>query len=246
MTDAISAQYKEALRRGHMAVVKGRPKEAVQHYEEAGRLAGQRPLPFTSMGSVYLQMRKPQEALRAYDEALRRAPRDLEAMRGRARALAADGRKREAQAEAQRADELEAMQLAGQQAGAAVDRRGAALEKLVTEGSQARIGGDIDGAVRAYLEAAQGFERQNSFDAALDACYRALEARPGDIDVHLAMAAMYLRRGWRAHGVERVLFARQAAAHRRGAAAACCAHGSGAGSSWPRSRVGSSRRDRLM
>lgn len=206
MTDAVSSQYKEALRRGHVAVVKGRPREAVQHYEEAGRLAGQRPLPFTSMGSVFLQMRQPHEALRAYDEALRRSPNDLEAMRGRARALAADGKKKEAQAQAQRADELEAMQRAGQQAAAAVDIRAAALETYVSDGARARVAGDIDGAVAAYLAAARGFEQQNSFDAALDASFRALEARPGDIDVHLFMAGTYLRRGWRAHGVERAIF----------------------------------------
>ena len=29
---------------------------------------------------------------------------------------------------------------------------------------------------------------------------------PGAIDVHMLMAGMYLRRGWRAHGVQRVLF----------------------------------------
>ena len=107
MTDQVSSRYKEALRRGHLAVVKGRPREAVQHYEEAGRLAGDRPLPFNSMGSVYLQMRKPQDALRAYDEALRRAPNDLDAMHGRARALAAEGKKKDAQVQAERAEELE-------------------------------------------------------------------------------------------------------------------------------------------
>ena len=205
MSDVLSSHYKDALRRGHLAVVKGRPREAVQHYEEAGRLAGQRPLPFTSMGTVYLQMHKPHEALRAYDEALRRAPNDLEALRGRARALAADGKKKEALAEAQRADELEAMLRAGQQAAAAVDVRAASLEAYVSEGARARRAGDTDAAVAAYLAAARGFEQQNSFDAALDASFRALEARPGDIDVHLFMAGMYLRRGWRDHGVERAI-----------------------------------------
>lgn len=206
MIDDVSSQYKEALRRGHMAVAKGRPVEAVQHYQEAGRLAGQRPLPFTSMGSIYLQMRKPQEALRAYEEALRREPNDLDALRGRARALAATGKKKEALAAAQRADELESMQRAGQQATSDVQVPAAALERLVSEASRARLAGDLDAAVGSYLAAAQGFEQQNSFDAALDACFRALEARPGDIDVHLLMAGLYLRRGWTDHGVERVTF----------------------------------------
>ena len=206
MTDAVSSQYKEALRRGHTAVVKGRPREAVEHYQEAGRLAGQRPLPFTSMGSVYLEMRKPQEALRAYDEALRRAPNDVDAMRGRARALAADGKRKEAQAQAQRADELDNMQRAGEREAAAVDARAQGLETHVSEGSRARQAGDLDTAVAAFLAAARGYAQQNSFDAALDACFRAIEARPGAIDAHMLMAGMYLRRGWREHGVERVLF----------------------------------------
>lgn len=206
MTDQVSSQYKEALRRGHLAVVKGRPREAVQHYEEAGRLAGERPLPFTSMGSVYLQMRKPQEALRAYDEALRRAPNDVEAMRGRASALAADGKKKEAQAQAGRADELQAMERAGQQAAAAVDARAQGLETDVSEGARARRDGDLDRSAAAYLAAATGYAQQNSYDSALDACFRALEARPGAIDVHMLMAGMYLRLGWREHGVERVMF----------------------------------------
>ena len=206
MTDPVSSQYKEALRRGHMAVVKGRPREAVEHYAEAGRLAGQRPLPFTSMGSVYLQMRKPAEALRAYDEALRRAPNDLDALRGRARALAADGKKQEALAEMQRADQVESMLRAGQQAATAVDVRASELERLVSEGARARRAGDLEAAVAAYLAAARGFEQQNSFDAAIDASFRALEARPGDMDVHLLMTGMYLRRGWTAHAVERAHF----------------------------------------
>ncbi len=71
---SLRTRYREALRRGHVAVVRGRPREAIAHYEEAGRLAGQRPLPFVSMGSVYLQMHQPREALAAFDEALRRAP----------------------------------------------------------------------------------------------------------------------------------------------------------------------------
>ena len=58
VTDPISDRYKEALRRGHVAVLQGRPREAIAHYEEAGRLAGHRPLPWVSMGSVYLQMRR--------------------------------------------------------------------------------------------------------------------------------------------------------------------------------------------
>ena len=58
--------YREALRRGHVAVLRGRPREAIDHYQEAGRLAGRRPLPYSAMASVYLQMRQPREAIDAF------------------------------------------------------------------------------------------------------------------------------------------------------------------------------------
>ena len=205
MSGAVSERYKDALRRGHEAVVKGRPREAVKHYEEAGRLAEQRPLPFVSMGSVLLQMRQPRDAIRAFDEALRRAPTDIEAMRGMADALEADGRQDEARALGRRAAELEAMERAGRRIAHGSDERSLVLERHVTEGERLHRQGDVEGAVAAFLSAAAGYTQQNSFDAALDACLRALEARPGAIDAHLMMAGMYLRRGWRELGVERVV-----------------------------------------
>ena len=206
MSDAVSSRYKEALRSGHTAVVKGRPREAVEHYEEAGRLAGERPLPFISMGSVYLQMRKPQDALRAYDEALRRVPDDLDALRGKAQALEADGKRQDAQMVVARAAEIEARMRAGERADAAANERVRSLESHIAAGISARIAGDPGRAVAAFLAAANGYAQQNQFSAAIEACFRALELRPGAIDVHLAMAGMYLRRGWRAHGVQRMLF----------------------------------------
>ena len=66
MSDPVSARYKEALQRGHVAVVKGRPHDAVGHYEEAGRLAPDRPLPYARMGQVYLRMEQSREALKAF------------------------------------------------------------------------------------------------------------------------------------------------------------------------------------
>jgi Tfp pilus assembly protein PilF len=205
MTDPASNLYKEALRRGHVAVVKGRPREAVQHYQEAADLAEKRPLPFVSMGSVYLQMRQPREALRAFDQALQRAPDDLEAMRGKARALEADGKRDEARALASRIAEQDALQQAGQRPAPAVDPRSAELEGHIWAGAQARASGDLETACKAYLAAANGYAAANDFNAALDACLCALEARPGHIDVHFTMAVIYLRRGWVELGVQRVL-----------------------------------------
>lgn len=205
MTDDVSDRYREALRRGHVAVVKGRPREAIGHYEEAAHLADNRPLPFVSMGSVYLQMRRPKEAIEAFDEALRRAPNDVTAMRGMAGALEADSRAAASVALARRAAELEAMDRAGHPAGSLVDERRRQLEQHIVDGSSARAAGDLDRAAAAFHAAALGYAAQDSFDAAIDACLRALEARPGAIDVHFTMAYLYLRRGWAELGVQRVL-----------------------------------------
>jgi tetratricopeptide (TPR) repeat protein len=204
MTDHASDRYREALRRGHVAVVKGRPREAINHYLEAGRLAEHRSLPFVSMGSVYLQMHKPKEALQAFDEALRRVPGDLGAMRGRATALQAEGRHAEAHALLQRAAELEAMDKAGQGGPAVADGLYVELEREVVEGHAARVAGDLDRAAAAFHAAAVGYAEQDRLDAAMDACLRALEARPGAIDVHFTLARLYLRRGWAELGTQRV------------------------------------------
>ena len=68
----------------------------------------------------------------------------------------------------------------------------------------ARSQDDGDAAVEAFLAAAAAYLERDLADAALDACYRALEVAPGDLDVHFAMAELYLRRGWREHAVERL------------------------------------------
>lgn len=210
MTEPVSTRYKDALRRGHLAVVKGRPREAIGHYEQAGALVAGRPLPFVSMGNVYLQMRQPEEALSAFDRALACAPSDLDAMRGKSAALDAAGRGVEAGPLRMRAAELEAMARAGQRRAAPVDAMTVELERHVSNGAAARAAGDLDMAVAAYLTAANGYAAVNDLDAAMDACLRALAARPGNIDVHFTLAMLYLRQGWVEHGEQRaVLIARR-------------------------------------
>jgi tetratricopeptide (TPR) repeat protein len=204
MTDPVPDAYREALRRGHVAVVRGRPREAIAHYEEAGRLAGQRPLPYVSIGSVYLQMRQPREAVAAFDEALRRAPSDVDAMHGKIAALEADGRTAAATSLARRSAELEAMSRAGLGSRSAADVLLHELEERIADGHVARAAGELDRAAAAFHAAAIGYAAQDRFDAAIDACLRALEARPGAIDVHFTMAHLYLRRGWPELGVQRV------------------------------------------
>jgi tetratricopeptide (TPR) repeat protein len=205
MAEAVSERYKEALRLGHVAVAKGRPREAVEHYEAAGRLAGARPLAFVRMGSIYLQMRQPREANEAFDEALRRAPDDLESLRGKAEALEATGETAQATAVAQRGRELEAASDAGMAAQRARVEAAHGNERHIDAALHALEAGDRPVAVGAYMTAAQGYFGQQAYDAAFDAVMRALQLEPGAIPIHMAMADMYLQRGWKALGVERLL-----------------------------------------
>ena len=48
--------------------------------------------------------------------------------------------------------------------------------------------------------AAVGHRAVGQFHAAIDACYEALAIAPADPDVHLALAELYLDRGWRVPG----------------------------------------------
>jgi len=120
MTDPVFERYKEALKAGHVAVLRGRPEEAIAHYREAAEIAPDRPLPHTSLGGVLLREGRRDEALAAYARALGRAPRDEAALSGRAEALLAADRGVEA------AEVLE--RLADVQA--ATDRRPEALATL--------------------------------------------------------------------------------------------------------------------
>jgi tetratricopeptide (TPR) repeat protein len=89
-------RYKDVLRRGHVAVMRGRLDVALVAYEEASRLAPDRALPHVSLGGVHLQLGAPDRALDAYDAALGRAVRDETALLGRAESLIRLGRRVEA------------------------------------------------------------------------------------------------------------------------------------------------------
>jgi tetratricopeptide (TPR) repeat protein len=203
MTDPVSARYKDALQRGHVAVVKGRPREAIGHYEEAASLVPERPLPYTLSGQIYLQMEEPREAVAAFEAALERTPSDTAALQGKAAALAALGRREEAGVIQARATELEAREHARPGRKRAADPRLVEIERHVINAAAARAAGDLGVASAAYLTAANGYLAINDFDAAIDACLRGLEARPGNIDIHFVMTVLYLRRGWIALAVQR-------------------------------------------
>ncbi len=96
MSEVLYEQYKDALRRGHMAALRGRLDVAAAAYREASRIAPDRALPYVGLGGVLSRLGKADDALTAYGAALDRAPTDEGAMHGRADVLAALGRRAEA------------------------------------------------------------------------------------------------------------------------------------------------------
>lgn len=98
MSGSLYEGYKGALRRGHVAALRGRLDIALAAYREASRIAHDRPLPHVGLGGVLARLGRVEEALAAYRTALDRAPDDEGALRGRADLLAAEGRRAEAAA----------------------------------------------------------------------------------------------------------------------------------------------------
>jgi tetratricopeptide (TPR) repeat protein len=96
MSEILYEQYKDALRRGHVAALRGRLDAAASAYLEAARIAPDRALPYVGLGGVMTRLGRSDEALTAYSAALERAPTDEGAMRGRADVLATLGRRAEA------------------------------------------------------------------------------------------------------------------------------------------------------
>ncbi len=87
MTETLFERYKEALRAGHVAVLRGRFEEAAAAYREAVSIAGDRAVPRTALGGVHLRLGDPLAALEAYDGALAVEPDDDASLLGRAQAL---------------------------------------------------------------------------------------------------------------------------------------------------------------
>ena len=108
MPDPILEQYREELRAGHVAALKGQLEAALGHYRHAAELAEGRAMPQTSMGQVLLRMGRVDEALAAFSKALGRAPHDEAAITGRIEALIAAGRGPEAAEMLERLAEVQA------------------------------------------------------------------------------------------------------------------------------------------
>ena len=93
MTDDLYERYKEALRVGHVAVLRGSLDEALAAYRAAASIAPSRALPHTSLGGVLLRLGHLEEALVAYAAAVARAPHDEGALLGQAEALTMAGQR---------------------------------------------------------------------------------------------------------------------------------------------------------
>ena len=96
MSQSVYERYKDALRRGHVAALRGKLDVAIAAYLEAASIAPDRPLPHASLGGILLRSGRAGEAGEAYDRALALGPRDESALRGRADAMVALGRPFEA------------------------------------------------------------------------------------------------------------------------------------------------------
>ena len=96
MTEDLYERYKEALRGGHVAVLRGGLEEAIRMYAAAAEIAPSRALPHTSLGGVYMRLSRLDEALTEYAAAVARSPHDEGALLGQADALATVGKPRDA------------------------------------------------------------------------------------------------------------------------------------------------------
>jgi tetratricopeptide (TPR) repeat protein len=129
-------QYRDALRRGHAALLEGRLDEALEAYAQAARLVPDRALPHASAAAALLQLRRPDEALEAFERALRLSPDDEATLRARAGALRDLGRSSEAAADL---DRLAAILAAAGRTEAALDAARGALHLEATDARRAEV-----------------------------------------------------------------------------------------------------------
>jgi tetratricopeptide (TPR) repeat protein len=186
MSDSLYEGYKDALRRGHVAALRGRFDIAAAAYREASRIAPDRALPHVGLGGVMARLGRVEEALAAYRIALDHAPDDEGALRGRADLLAAEDRRAEAAASLDRLAGV--LERAGRMADAC-DAARRALELAESRGRR-RLVQSLVGRLRestADPTAAQALERALSVlevdpVAALEPTTAVVDGAPGSAD----------------------------------------------------------------
>ncbi len=162
-SEALYEQYKDALKRGHVASLRGRVDDALLAYAEAARIAPERSTPHASAGNALLRRKRPAEALRHYEVALAMAPRDEAALLGRAQALAA------------------------------LDRRGDAADAFdALAEAQARSGrlADAVDAARRGLELAEGRERRRTLERLISQLRASEPDEPGRTALEQALLVL--------------------------------------------------------
>ena len=132
MTQPLYERYKDALRRGHVAALRGKVDGALTAYVEAAGLAPDRALPHASMGALLGRVGRLDEARSAFDAALARSPLDEASLRGRADVLVRLGKRVEA------AEDLERLAESLAAAGRATDALDAARDALSLAESRER------------------------------------------------------------------------------------------------------------
>jgi tetratricopeptide (TPR) repeat protein len=93
---ALYERYRDALRVGHLAALRGSHDVAVRAYLEAAAILPDRAAPYVGLAKAELAAGRPAEALKAYEAAVERAPNDPAALDGVARSLLALDRRPEA------------------------------------------------------------------------------------------------------------------------------------------------------
>jgi tetratricopeptide (TPR) repeat protein len=161
--EALYERYKDALKRGHVASLRGHLGEALSAYAEAASIAPERPTPHASAGTALLRRKRPADALRFYEAALRVAPRDETSLLGRAQSLAALDRRHEA------ADAFDAL--------AEVRSVGGKLADAVD-------------AARRGLELAEGRERRRTLERLIEHLRKSEPGEPGRMALERALRVL--------------------------------------------------------
>ena len=161
--EALYERYKDALRRGHVASLRGRLEEALTAYAEAAAIAPERATPHASAGTALMRRKRPADAVRHYAAAIRLAPHDEAALLGRAQALTAMGRRAQA-----------------------ADAYDAAADTLAATGKLA----DAVDAARRGLELAEGRERRRTLEQLIDRLRASEPAEPGRVALERALVVL--------------------------------------------------------
>ena len=87
MSAELFERYRDAMRTGHLAALRGAHEPALRAYRDAARLQPDRAAPHVAIGKIELAVGRPAAALMAFEAAVSRAPRETAALDGAARAL---------------------------------------------------------------------------------------------------------------------------------------------------------------